>query len=86
MKVSIPPSHIPLMRAHSQLYARDINDVSVGDGWRFLTAVWKDDAPIFDGRKRYRDIPCAFFYHVSTNWTRLTTDLFYWLECQKQLA
>jgi hypothetical protein len=84
MKVSVPPSYIPLMGAHSQLHARDVQDVPLWGGWRLLTSVWKDDGPIFDARRRYRDIPWSCVYHVTTNWTRLATDLFYWLEAQKQ--
>lgn len=86
MRVQVPPSHFPLMMAHSQLHARNVQDVPLRGGWRFLTSVWKDDGPIFDGRRRYRDIPMSFVYHATTDWTRVATDLFYWLEAQKQVA
>jgi hypothetical protein len=86
MIFSVPPSHIPLTRAHSQLHARNVQDVPLWGGWRYLSSVWKDDSPIFDGRRRYRDIPLSFVYHVTMDWTGVATELFYWLEAQKQAA
>ncbi len=86
MRVNVAPSHIPLTRAHSQLHARDVHDEPLCGGWRFVSAVWKDDGPVFDGRKRHRNIPCSFFYHTSTNWAHLAVDLFYWLEAHKQVT
>jgi hypothetical protein len=65
---------------HSEWNIRELRVWPLQHGRTFVSWVFKDDAPIFNGRQRHASIPAKFTLPANVDWPRFKANLWHWLE------